>query len=208
MSARGHIALVVNFFGGPGVGKTTTAARIFTALKMRGIDAELIDEVARTCIQTGQLGALDIQPYLFGQSLYRLKTTAKNTDVVIMDSPLLLNPIYDKRQSAGLKALCWEEHRLFPNLNIVLDRPATMVHSTVGRVHDADQSEQLNKDIIRFLDEVRLPYVRMKVDDEGVEQVADWVCDLLPKIRQSPICYPPGPGILPEGSTGTAFLFN
>lgn len=207
MSIRGHIALVVNVFGGPGVGKTTTAARIFTALKMRAIDSELIDEVARTCIQTGQLGALEIQPYLFGQSLYRLKTTARNTDVVIMDAPLLLNPIYDKRQSPGLRALCWEEHQLFPNLNIVLDRPNHVKHSMVGRIHDLDQSENLHNDIVRFLDEIKLPYVRMRADDGGVEQIADWVCGLLPQIRQNPLSFPPGPGIIPEGGVGVVSLF-
>lgn len=39
--------IVVNLFGAPGVGKSTGAARIFSNLKMAGINAELITEFAK-----------------------------------------------------------------------------------------------------------------------------------------------------------------
>lgn len=39
--------LVVNLLGGPGCGKSTGAAYIFSQLKMRNIDAELVTEFAK-----------------------------------------------------------------------------------------------------------------------------------------------------------------
>lgn len=39
--------LVVNLFGTPGAGKSTGAAYIFSELKMRGINAELVIEFAK-----------------------------------------------------------------------------------------------------------------------------------------------------------------
>lgn len=39
--------VVVNLFGEPGAGKSTGAAYIFSALKMHGINAELVTEYAK-----------------------------------------------------------------------------------------------------------------------------------------------------------------
>lgn len=39
--------IVVNLFGAPGAGKSTGAARIFSNLKMAGINAELVTEFAK-----------------------------------------------------------------------------------------------------------------------------------------------------------------
>ena len=42
--------LVVNLFGTPGAGKSTGAAYIFSNLKMRGINAELVTEFAKDMV--------------------------------------------------------------------------------------------------------------------------------------------------------------
>ena len=39
--------LVVNLFAGPGAGKSTGAAYIFSMLKMAGIDTEYVNEYAK-----------------------------------------------------------------------------------------------------------------------------------------------------------------
>ena len=173
MSGLERDALVVNFFGGPGVGKTTAAAMLFVELKLRSADAELYDEQARQCILTGQVSALEIQPYLFGLQLYRLRTTARHTDIVVMDSPLLLNPIYDKNQSTPLRDLVLEEFYRFRNLNVVMERPRSGVHSMAGRVHDAAESRVLDERIRRFLDDSRIPYRTMAGTREDIAHLAD-----------------------------------
>ena len=40
-------SLTVNLFGGPGTGKSTTSAAVFSLLKMHGVNAELITEFAK-----------------------------------------------------------------------------------------------------------------------------------------------------------------
>lgn len=178
-------ALIVNFFGGPASGKTTAAARLFVALKLRNADAEMHDEQARQCIQQGQLSALDVQPYLFGMQLYKLRTSTKNSDIVIMDSPLLLNPIYDKAQSPALRALVLEEHNKFWNLNVVVERPVNAPHSMVGRVHDRIESLLLDQRILQFLDEERVPYLRIGRDGIEIEQLADKVVEMVAELRRA-----------------------
>jgi adenylylsulfate kinase-like enzyme len=41
---------VINLFGGPGTGKSTLAAALFTDLKMKGINAELVTEFAKDLV--------------------------------------------------------------------------------------------------------------------------------------------------------------
>lgn len=39
--------ILINLFGAPGTGKSTGAAYIFSQLKMKGINAELVTEFAK-----------------------------------------------------------------------------------------------------------------------------------------------------------------
>ena len=185
MTERDRNALVVNFFGGPGTGKTTAAARLFVELKLRNVDCEMHDEQARQCIQQGQIGALDVQPYLFGLQLYKLRTTAKNTDVVIMDSPLMLNPIYDKAKSSALRALVLEEHRRFRNLNLFCARPTNAPHSMVGRVHDLQESIVLDERIKALLQAEGESFREIGEAEDHIRSAADEVERLITEHRRA-----------------------
>ena len=44
---RNKNTLLVNFYAGPGAGKSTGAAYIFAKLKMKGIDSEYVSEYAK-----------------------------------------------------------------------------------------------------------------------------------------------------------------
>jgi RecA/RadA recombinase len=169
-------ALIVNFFGGPGSGKTTAAARAFVELKLRSIEAENLDEVATQMIRLGQLQALTVQPFLFGQALYRLMVTARSTDVCLMDSPLLLNPIYDGDQSQHLEALVWEYHRRFRNLNFFVQRGTDVRdHRMDGRVHNLQESIRLDARIRAYLDDNLVPYTLLSHRQEDIIMAADMV---------------------------------
>ena len=41
------MAIVINLFAGPGVGKSTTAARVFAELKLKGVNCEMALEFAK-----------------------------------------------------------------------------------------------------------------------------------------------------------------
>lgn len=168
-------ALIVNFFGGPGGGKTTAGARLFVELKMRGIDAEMDMELARQMILMEHVSAIECQPYLFGVALYKLQQTCKNTEVVVMDSPLLLNPIYDKVQSPALRSLSIEWHNRFRNLNVFIERPSNAIHSMAGRIHDLHESVFLDQLIRDFLESESIPYLPVAADADSISQVADEV---------------------------------
>ena len=59
--------LVVNLFGVPGAGKSTGAAYVFSKLKMKGINAELVTEFAKDIVWENNSRGLKNQEYIFGK---------------------------------------------------------------------------------------------------------------------------------------------
>ena len=64
--------IVVNLFAGPGSGKSTTCAGVFSKLKLAGVNCEMALEYAKDKVWENSLDVLDDQIYVFGKQLHRL----------------------------------------------------------------------------------------------------------------------------------------
>ena len=65
------MTLVINLFGGPGVGKSTTASQLFANLKWSNINCELVREYAKDKVWENSLELLDNQLYVFAKQHHR-----------------------------------------------------------------------------------------------------------------------------------------
>ena len=83
--------LVVNLFGAPGAGKSTGAAYVFSQLKIKGVNAELVTEFAKDMTWEKNKKALTNQVYMLGNQLQRIYRCQDEVDVIVTDSPILLN---------------------------------------------------------------------------------------------------------------------
>lgn len=160
--------LVINLFGGPGSGKTTTAAELFAALKKRHYNVELVTEFAKDLIMQNNPDALMHQFYVTGVQAHRIWSAAQKMQVVVVDSPILLGPIYDQRNSKAFLQLCIEYHQELNNLNIFLGRKGVQ-HSMVGRVHSLTESVGLDNRIHRLLDELKVEY--LSLEEMGMDEL-------------------------------------
>ena len=93
--------ILVNLFGAPGAGKSTGAAYIFSQLKMRGINAELVTEFAKDKVWEGSKAVFENQAYIFGKQYFRISRCADQVDVIVTDSPLLLSILYNNDEDLG-----------------------------------------------------------------------------------------------------------
>lgn len=86
--------LVVNLLGGPGTGKSTTAAALFSLLKRAGYRAELVTERAKElCYERSPLMANQL--YILAAQYRRLyNLNGHGLDVVVTDGPLALSHVY------------------------------------------------------------------------------------------------------------------
>ena len=54
--------LLVNFYAGPGTGKSSTMAGVFSELKWMGVNCEMAPEFAKEKVWEGSLNILDNHP--------------------------------------------------------------------------------------------------------------------------------------------------
>jgi nicotinamide riboside kinase len=117
----------INLYGGPGVGKSTLAARIFTLLKSRGANAELVQEFVKQYVYSGrQIRAWDYV-YTFARQFEAEHRLLKGgVEILVTDSPLLLQCIYARRHRCPvyeqLFDIALEFEKEFPAVNFLVNR--------------------------------------------------------------------------------------
>lgn len=93
------MTVVINLYGGAGVGKSTIAALLFAHMKMAKYHTELVREYVKLWAWSGRQVRPTDQLYLLGkQSAYESALYGK-VDYVVTDSPVLLAGAYAEWQS-------------------------------------------------------------------------------------------------------------
>ncbi len=87
---------VINFYGGPGTGKSTSAAMVFSELKQAGVNCELVQEyVKQWAWEERKPVSLD-QFYFFGKQSRKEYSLFGRVETIITDSPVSLCAYYCK----------------------------------------------------------------------------------------------------------------
>lgn len=161
--------LYVNFFAGPGAGKTTAAWAIAAELKKAGIEAEYVAEYAKELVWEGNNKLLDgseeSQRILFEEQNRRLARLQGKVPVVVTDSPILLNCIYGDT-SDEYKNVVREKFFSYNNFNVFVERGKGFVQS--GRIHSLEQSVTIDTQIKQMLDGLGIKYGKYNHDTLGI----------------------------------------
>lgn len=168
--------LVINLYGGPGTGKSTIAAGIFSALKLKGINVELVTEYAKDKVWDKHEAILDNQIYIFAKQYHRLHRLRDQVDVVITDSPILLSSIYNKDRTAlgtKLDELVLEAYKSFDNINYFLTR--IREYNPKGRVQTEDEAKEVDIKVKELLNNLNMIYESQKGSKEGMENIINEV---------------------------------
>lgn len=86
--------IVINLFGGPGIGKSTIAAKVFTELKNLGISTELVLDYIKKKVESGHKPDAFTQPQIYGEQLKKESALYNQVEFIITNSPLLLSAIH------------------------------------------------------------------------------------------------------------------
>lgn len=147
------MTLVVNIFGGPGVGKSANAAGTYHLLKTEHFNVELVTEFAKEKVWEDSLSVLTNQLYIFANQHQRVFRCLNKVDVIITDSPVNLGLIYGNmyghRLSEELENLIRHEFCRNSNLNIVLER--TGEYDPRGRVQTYEEALEVDQRIHSIL---------------------------------------------------------
>ncbi len=134
--------LVVNFFAGPGTGKSTTMAHCFAELKWKGIDCEMSTEYAKDKVWERSEHVLKNQFYVSGKQYHKLRRLNGKVEVVLTDSPILFGLYYGNEEPQEFRDLLVKYHESFNNLNVFLKREKP--YNPNGRLQTESQAKEID----------------------------------------------------------------
>ena len=156
------MAIVINLFAGPGVGKSTTAARIFAELKLMGVNCEMALEFAQDQVWEESFKTMDDQIYIFGKQFHKIWRLKDKVDVIITDSPLPISIVYDKENSKAFHELIMEQFNKFNNFNFLIERGTD--YQEAGRVQTEEEAKEVDKVVKNVLDENKIDYTTLPIE--------------------------------------------
>lgn len=155
---------VINLWGGPGSGKSTTAAGLFSHMKLNQIKVELVTEFAKDLTYEKNFITLSNQLLVTGQQDHRLRRLEGHVDYVITDSPLPLGVMY----ASGVFKSDWFHncvmgaYNSYDNINFYIRR--VKPYAMVGRTQTESESNEISNSLINMLNKYELPYIEVDGD--------------------------------------------
>lgn len=177
--------LVVNIFGEPGSGKTSTAAGLFYQLSINGFQAEVVPEAAKLYAwetlqdDTGKTlmhPVFEQQIFLLGKQNRSLQSLQGKREIAIMECPLLMGAVYKpEKYFQHFMPLILEQFNAYNNVNILLERNHTF--DPQGRVHSENESNDVRSQLKVLLESNSIAYKSIKTHDNIDKEIAQYIRD-------------------------------
>lgn len=177
--------IVINLYGGPGTGKSTTAGDLFAYLKKRGVNCELVREYVKDWVWEQRKIRASDQVYILAKQSRKEQILYGQVDVIITDAPMWLSPIYES------------EYGIFPYVcdDIVFkfqqEAEAQGVHfehvflnrvheyDPTGRFQNKEQAIEIDNKIKNYLTKARIEFSQFDATDGVARKIAKYF-DLIP----------------------------
>lgn len=170
---------IICLYGGPGAGKSTTAAGVFYELKKLGYNSEMNREYIKDWVWEGREFNEGDQTYFFAKQSRKERILIKNgLDFIITDSPLILTHFYGMKydwleQNFNTSEIMLKHHHEFCKRygykieHFILTR--TKDYNPAGRYQTEDEARQFDDEIRALLDKKDIKYTI--VVDNHVETI-------------------------------------
>lgn len=168
---------IINLFAGPGAGKSTGAAYIFSKLKMARIDAELVTEFAKDKVWEENNEVFKCQFYITGKQAFKISRVFGKVDVIVTDSPIILGAIYADTQ--GLKHASINEFDKYEknNINVFINR--VKKYNPNGRHQTEDEAKAIDEQTKEFLKGQNIEFMEIDGNEEGYNRLVEYIKNTL-----------------------------
>lgn len=178
--------LVVNLWGAPSSGKSTTAAGLFFLLKINKWRVEQVHEFAKEMVWEKNESVFGNQNYIFSEQERRQRRLeAHDVEAAITDSPLPLPVFYQPPgYMKNFEALVMEQFHRYNNINYMLKRTGSF--EVIGRRHNETEAEHIDKEMRIFMERIGVVYTEIEASPQAPQIIFE---DLM-KRRAPPMAMP------------------
>jgi hypothetical protein len=172
---------VINLFGGPGTGKSTTAAGLFYLLKINSHESELALEYAKYLVWSKRINMLDDQNYVFAKQTHRLEILKGQVDYAVTDCPLLLASVYGSELSTAFQDYVLETFDSYDNINIYLNRVKQF--NPNGRMQGTvEEADDISTRVKELLLDLEVPFTEVNATHRAPWEIYKLIMDKDPRI--------------------------
>lgn len=167
-------SLIINFFGGPGIGKSTQSAGLFTEMKKCHMDVELTYEFPKIVAWEENFSAIKDQFYVTANQHRNISRLYGKVKYIIVDSPIILGLVYKERYNDkpeypatfygdSYDNFILDLFRKYNSLNIFLKRNDSTFDQN-GRFQDLKESKEIDWEIKHKLMINNIEFVEFEVN--------------------------------------------
>jgi hypothetical protein len=171
---------IINFFGGPGIGKSTQASGLFTEMKKHHMSVEYTYEFPKEVAWEGNVSQLKDQFFITANQHRNISRLYGKVDYIIVDSPIVLGCFYESRYGkdypashysmSGLSKFLWDLFKQYDNMNILLTRNEE-TYDTNGRMQDLKEAIEIDNDIKETLTINSIKFKEFSVDNDTASRI-------------------------------------
>jgi hypothetical protein len=179
------MSLIINFFGGPGIGKSTQSASLFTKMKKEHIDVELTFEFPKIVAWEENYSAIKDQFYITANQHRNISRLYNKVKYIIVDSPIILGTVYkdfyDTEPSYpssfyddSFDVFILNLFKKYNSLNILLLRD-DKTYNENGRFQNIYEAKDIDKQIRKKLEFNNIPFIEFGVHSETSREIFNYI---------------------------------
>ena len=180
-----HMSLIINFFGGPGIGKSTQSSGLFTEMKKHHMDVELTFEFPKIVAWEENFSAIKDQFYITANQHRNISRWSGKVDYIMVDSPIILGLVYKERynDTPEYPATFYDEtydtfilslFKKYDSLNIFLNRNDE-TYDQNGRFQDLNESKKIDEEIKHKLVSNNIDFIEFNVNQETSSDIFNYI---------------------------------
>lgn len=174
------MSLIINLYGGPSSGKTTTSLGLTALLKEDGVNAELIQEYVKQWAWEKRVPVNYDQFYIFGKQSRKEYSLFKEVDVLVSESPIALVSYYTHlygthEQDLLFRVMTKTYYEMVKNegheiLNFWINR--VKPYDTRGRYQTEDQAKEIDYKLKSHLEDLNIVFdEKNSIDGDSLAKI-------------------------------------
>lgn len=175
---------IINFFGGPGIGKSTQASGLFTEMKKHHMNVEYTYEFPKEVAWEGNISQLKDQFFITANQHRNISRLYGKVEYIIVDSPIILGCFYEQRYGegypasfygvTGLSKFLWKLFDQYNNINILLTRN-NETYDPTGRLQNLQEAQEIDTDIKETLEINSIPFTEFVVGTNTAVDIFNYI---------------------------------